>query len=107
MLSYPTQGRRDGPLRVRVVPVTPSRAVRFEVRLVAGHALLMPFGEVRTLIAGGNAQVDFGLGRSGVTLRCRSVDAVVALASDLASVFGISPITLVLEPPEALFAFAT
>jgi hypothetical protein len=66
----------------------------------------MPFSQMRALIAGSNANVEFGLGRSGVPLGRRPIDAVVALASDLTSVLGISPITLVFEPLEAVLAFA-
>jgi hypothetical protein len=106
MVAYPTQGRLDGPLPVRVVPVTPSRAIRLKVHFVARYALLMPFGEMRALISGGNADVDVGLGRSGATFGCRPVGAMVALACDLASVFGVSPITLILESLEAVLAFA-
>jgi hypothetical protein len=61
---------------------------------------------MRALIAGSNADVDLGLGRPGATLGCRPIDAMVALACDLASVFGVSPIPLVLESLEAVPAFA-
>jgi len=65
----------------------------------------MSLGEMRALVAGSNADVEVGLGRSRATFGCRPIDALVALACDLASVFGVSPIAFVLESLEAILAF--